>query len=251
MIIKGIIFDINGTLADIHTNEWIDDLYRVISNLLSYQGILLTPNAVKELYFQIMKEQRAAHTELHPEFDAVAIFRQIVTQHATDFTRCLPTAKLDQLPILLAETYRATSRFRLQLYPGVVDTLSQLQPKYQLAAITDGQVAYALPELNAVGLSGIFDPIIVSGSFGYRKPDERLFSKVLAGMKMQASEVLFVGNDMYRDIFGAQKLGMKTVFFKSNQGTQEKAGVKPDYIIYNFPELLSAVRFFEDSHGAN
>jgi putative hydrolase of the HAD superfamily len=245
MIIKGIIFDINGTLTDIHTNEWHDDLYRVISNLLLYQGILLAPNAVKELYFQIMKEQRAANNEAHPEFDAVAIFRRIVTQHATEFTRNLPAAKIEQLPILLAETYRAASRFRLQLYPGVLDTLRQLQPKYHLAAITDGQVAYALPELNAVGLSGFFDPIIVSGNFGYRKPDDRLFYKVLAGMKMQPSEVLFVGNDMYRDVFGSQKLGMKTVFFKSNQGTQEKVGIQPDYIIYNFPELLNAIRFFE------
>jgi len=55
-----------------------------------------------------------------------------------------------------------------------------------------------------------------------------------------------VGNDMYRDVYGAQRLGMKTVFFKSNQGTQEKEGVKPDYIIYNFPELLNAIRFFEE-----
>ena len=192
MIVKGIIFDINGTLTDINTNEWHDDLYRVISNLLSYQGILLAPNAVKELYFQIMKEQRAARAELHPEFDAIAIFRRIVTQHATDFTRSLSKEKLEQLPILLAETYRAASRFRLQLYPGVLDTLGQLQQKYHLAAITDGQVAYALPELNAVGLSGIFNPIVVSGIFGSRKPDD---------------------------------------------------------IIYSFPELLNAVRFFEDRHG--
>jgi putative hydrolase of the HAD superfamily len=51
---------------------------------------------------------------------------------------------------------------------------------------------------------------------------------------------------MYRDIYGAQRLGMKAVFFKSNQGAQEKEGVKPDYIIYNFPELLNAIRFFEN-----
>lgn len=246
MIIKGIIFDINGTLTDIHTNEWLDDLYRVISNLLSYQGILLTPNAAKELYFKIMKDQRAEHAEPHPEFDAVAIFRQIVTQHATDFTRSLPAEKIEQLPLLLAETYRAASRFRLQLYPGVLDTLMQLQPKYHLAAITDGQVAYALPELNAVGLSGFFDPIIVSGNFGYRKPDKRLFNTLLTAIKMQPSEVIFVGNDMYRDVFGGQDSGIKTVFFKSNQGTQEKTGIQPDYIIYNFIELLNAIRFFED-----
>jgi putative hydrolase of the HAD superfamily len=246
MIVKGIIFDNNGTLSDIRTNEWHDDVYRVISNLLSYQGILLDPNVVKNLYFQIMKEQRAASGERYPEFDAIGIFREIITERATDFTRALPTEKIAQLPRLLAETHRAASRFRLQLYPGVEDTIRQLHPKYHLAAITDGQTAYAVPELNAVGLSGYFDPIIISGDFGYRKPDKRLFTAAMTAMKMKPSEVLFVGNDMYRDVYGAQKLGMKTVFYKSNQGTQEKESVNPDYIIYNFRELLNAIRFFEE-----
>ena len=78
MIVKGIIFDINGTLSDIHTDEWHEDVYRVISNLLSYQGISLDPQVVKDLYFQIMKEQRTACGERHPEFDAVGIFRDKV-----------------------------------------------------------------------------------------------------------------------------------------------------------------------------
>lgn len=56
-----------------------------------------------------------------------------------------------------------------------------------------------------------------------------------------------VGNDMYQDVYGAQRVGMKTAFFKSNQGSQEKDGVKPDYIIYNFPELPNAIRFFDNS----
>jgi putative hydrolase of the HAD superfamily len=64
-------------------------------------------------------------------------------------------------------------------------------------------------------------------------------------MDIEPSEVLFVGNDMYRDVYGAQRVRMQTVFFKSNQGTQGKEGVKPDYIIYNFCELPNAIRFFE------
>ena len=250
MIVKGIIFDVNGTLTDINTNEWHDDVYRVISNLLSYQGISLNANVVKQFYFEIMKKQRAACAARHPEFDAVGIFREIVTQHSTDFTRALPTEKLEQLPRLLAETHRAASRYWLQPYPGVEDTIRQLQSKYRLAIISDGQTAYAVPELNAVGLAGYFDPIIVSGDFGYRKPDDRLFTAALTAMKMAPSEILFVGNDMYRDVHGAQKLGIRTVFFKSNQGTQEKEGVKPDYIIYSFPEVLNAIRFFEDQGTA-
>ena len=38
---------------------------------------------------------------------------------------------------------------------------------------------------------------------------------------------------------------MKTIFCQSNQGTQEKEGTQPDYIIRGFPELLEAVRFIE------
>jgi putative hydrolase of the HAD superfamily len=242
---KGILFDINGTLTDIQTNEWHDDVYRVVANLLSYQGIVLDPGVVKYHYFRIMKEQRAACVDPYPEFDAIGIFREIIAQHATDFTRALPKEKLLQLPGILAEAHRAASRFRLQPYPGVEETLRHLHANYRLGIVSDGQVAYAVPELHAVGLLGYFDPIMVSGHFGYRKPDERLFTAALTAMQMAPAEVLYVGNDMYRDIHGAQRLGMKTVFFKSNQGTQEKEGVQPDYIIYAFPELLNALRFFE------
>lgn len=245
MQVKGIIFDINGTLTDIYTDERHDEIYRVLSNVLSYQGIVLEPHVVKELYFQIMKEQRAAHNGRHPEFDAIGIFHTILTRYATDFTRSLPIQKLEQLPGLLAETYRAASRFRLQPYPGVVDTIRQLHQKYHLAIVSDGQTAYAVPELNAVGLARYFDPIIISGDVGVRKPHERLFTDALTAMKMKSSEVLFVGNDVYRDVYGAKRVGMTTVFCKSNQGLEEKEGVKPDYIIYQFPELLNAIRFFE------
>ena len=110
MIVKGIIFDNNGTLSDIRTNEWQDDVYRVISNLLSYQGILLDPNVVKYFYFQIMKEQRAASGERHPEFDAISIFREIIARHLTDFTRGLPTEKIELLPRLLRRWPRRGTR---------------------------------------------------------------------------------------------------------------------------------------------
>jgi len=34
----------------------------------------------------------------------------------------------------------------------------------------DAQTAYAVPELRAVGLHEYFDPIVISGDYGYRKP---------------------------------------------------------------------------------
>ncbi|MFA6449630.1 MAG: HAD family hydrolase [bacterium] len=245
MIIRGLIFDINGTLIDIHTNEGHDEIYRILSHLLTYQGITLHRNEIRDLFFQIMKDQRRSSKEEHPEFDAVAIFREIISRYANNFTHTLTAEKLKQLPLIMAEVYRAASRFKLQLYPGVKETLDLLRMKYRLAIVSDGQTAWAVPELNAVGLLNYFKPVIVSGDFGYRKPDTRLFETALKEMNMQPSEVLYIGNDMRRDVFGAQQLGVKTVFFKSNQGEQEKEGINPEYIIYNFPELLNAVSFFE------
>lgn len=247
MIIKGLIFDINGTLSDIHTSENHDETYLTMSNMLSYQGILMDPATLKGNYFRIMKEQREASGEHHPEFDVVGIFKKILQDYATDFTRRFSAEKLQQLPLILGETYRAASRFRLQLYTGVKETLDELREKFPMGIVSDGQSAWALPELHAVGLLDYFNPVIVSGDFGYRKPDKRLFEKALEAMSLDASEVLFVGNDMFHDIHGAQKLSMKTVFFKTNQGKKEMDGVNPDYIIYNFPELLNAIRFFQEN----
>ena len=57
-MIKGLIFDINGTVTDILTNEGYDDIYRVMANLLDYQGITLSADEVRRLYFEINKRQR-------------------------------------------------------------------------------------------------------------------------------------------------------------------------------------------------
>ena len=63
--------------------------------------------------------------------------------------------------------------------------------------------------MKALGLDGYFDPVIISARYGFRKPDQRLTAKALAIMDLEPSEVIFVGNDMYRDIYGASRLGIK------------------------------------------
>ena len=78
-----------------------------------------------------------------------------------------------------------------------------------------------------------------------KHPDVRMFESMLVQMNLTPAEVIFIGNDMYRDVFGANRLGIKTVFFKSNQGEQRKSGAEPDYIIYDFRQLPEAVRFLE------
>ena len=146
-----------------------------------------------------------------------------------------------RLALVLAHIYRGISRKRLRLYPGVREVLDELRPVYRLALISDAQPCYALPEMKAVGLDGYFDPVIISAQYGFRKPDQRLIAKALAIMDLEPSEVIFVGNDMYRDIYGASRLGIKTIFIESNQGEKHHEKTTPDYIAHRFADVLTGV----------
>lgn len=243
MMIQGIIFDVNGTLMDIHTEEGNEEIYRAISHFLTYQGIYLHRWEVKDAYYRIMEKQRSSSVEEYPEFDTVEVWREIISKYSGG--SLLPSNKLGQIPLFLAEMYRGISRLRLQLYPDVKVVLDELLSRFRLAAVSDAQSVWAMSEMRAVGIESYFNPVIISGDFGFRKPDKRLFEAALSGLGLEPKDVVFVGNDMYRDIFGARQLGMKTVFFSSNQGRKEMDGVKPDYIIYQFAELRNAISFFE------
>jgi putative hydrolase of the HAD superfamily len=140
--------------------------------------------------------------------------------------------------VFLTEMARGISRRRLGLYPYVREVLDVLRPRYPLALVTDAQSEYARGELHKVGLLGYFDPIIVSGDHGYRQPDQRLFQLALDGMAVAAEETLYVGNDMYRDIYGAREAGLTTVMFDSDQGTKAYQDCMPDYTITDFRDLL-------------
>jgi putative hydrolase of the HAD superfamily len=244
MKIKGIIFDINGTLINIHTDEGMDEIYRAVSHFLTYQGIYLHRGEVRDQYYRIMEEQLKAGGEEHPEFDVVTLWQEFLSRNLNPVWRP-PPEKLEAMPRFLGEMYRGISRHRLELYPDVKSVLDELRPRFSLAVVSDGQSAWALPEMEATGIDSYFDPIVISGDHGFRKPDPRLFQAALDGIGAGPEEVLFVGNDMYRDIFGARRMGMKTVFFSSNQGRRHMEGVEPDYIIYHFAELRQAIEFFE------
>ncbi len=114
-----------------------------------------------------------------------------------------------------------------------------LRGRYPLAAVTDAQSTYARGELHKVGLLGYFEPLIVSGDHGFRKPDQRLFHLALDGVGVAAEHALYVGNDMYHDIFGARRAGMKTVLFDSDQGAKEYRDCVPDYTITDIRDLLT------------
>jgi putative hydrolase of the HAD superfamily len=236
MAIKGILFDLYGTLIDIETDESLEEIYRGIAHFLTYQGVYLHRWEVRDRYYRIMKQQKELCDEECPEIDVLAIWNALLRQEGIN---AAPARR--RLALTLAQLYRGISRKRLQLYPGVKNVLDELRPIYRMALVSDAQPCYALPEMKALGLDSYFDPVVISAHYGFRKPDRRLIERALDIMKLMPAEVIFVGNDMYRDIYGANRLGIMTLFIDSNQGDKTHENVAPDYIAHRFEEVLKGV----------
>jgi putative hydrolase of the HAD superfamily len=251
MEIRALLFDVNGTLIDIETDEWMEEAYRAIAHFLTYQGIALRRGEVRDLYFRVMKEQFATSEEIYPEFDVVAVWREILSRYANGYTLSLEPAKLEQMPLFLAELQRGISRKRLVPYPQTREILEQLKTRHRLAVVSDAQSAWGLPELRATGLANYFDPIIISGDFGFRKPDPRLFMAALTELQVCPEEAIFIGNDRFRDILGARQVGMKTILFCPNGNPGGPLESEPDYLLYNYGDLPRAIEFFEGQQAAD
>jgi putative hydrolase of the HAD superfamily len=237
MAIQAILFDLYGTLIDIETDESLEEIYRGIAHYLTYQGVYVSRREVRDCYYRIIKQQRAESGEEYPEIDVELIWNTLLEQEGMK-----GSAKRRELNRILAQLYRGISRKRLRLYPDVKRVLDRLKPRYRIGVISDAQPSYALPEIKAVGLDGYFDPIIISADYGFRKPDSRLFRHALEIMNLTAAEVIYVGNDMYRDIHGAQQLGIKSIFVDSNQGAKSYEDVIPDYFAPKFKDIMRGIR---------
>ena len=94
-----------------------------------------------------------------------------------------------------------------ELYPEVIDVLQELQPRFQLAVISnfDGRLRMILEQL---GISKFFSHIFVSSEIGADKPDPEIFLRALTFMNCDAQEAMHVGDDPERDWKAAGAAGL-------------------------------------------
>jgi putative hydrolase of the HAD superfamily len=132
-------------------------------------------------------------------------------------------------------------------FPQTQEILAEVKTRHRLGVVSDAQSAYGLPELRAVGLAGYFSSIVISGDYGYRKPDPRLFQAALTELQVCPEEAIFVGNDRFHDILGARQVGMKTILFCPQGNPGGSPETEPDYILYQYADLPRAIEFFAAS----
>ena len=85
--------------------------------------------------------------------------------------------------------------------------------------------AYMLPLVLAeVGLGNLLNPIIVSASVGYEKPDPRIFMAAAAAIQADPCDCVLIGDDLTNDVEGAKASGMPVVWLQRDGKVQQFNG---------------------------
>src|SRR5262245_36399046 len=111
----------------------------------------------------------------------------------------------------IAERLEAGAGARRDLFaqrPGIADVLTALKKRRLRLGLAANQPREVLARLEAVGIAEYFDNQGVSGVYGYRKPDVRLFMRACEDLGVAPEECVMVGDRIDNDIVPAKLLGM-------------------------------------------
>ncbi len=81
--------------------------------------------------------------------------------------------------------------------------------------ITNGRHEIQSKKIKNLELSDLFDDIIISGDYEFRKPDTRIFKTSAAHLDVDVSEMVFVGDHPLSDVDGSRKAGCIPVWVKT------------------------------------
>ena len=91
-----------------------------------------------------------------------------------------------------------------------------------------------------LNLHHIFDAVVTFEDTGLRKPSPEPFTKISNLLDLDPEKILMVGDWPERDVIGAKKIGMKTVFAKYGDSFNTKLS-GADYDINNISELVNII----------
>lgn len=157
---------------------------------------------------------------------------------------------------VLAELEHAYANAALEILPeavaGAAETLAELKSRgFGVGLIsntgrTPGSVLRSI--LAELGLADSIDVMVFSNEHGHCKPVPSIFEELRRGLGVRYDEMMFVGDNLYVDVHGAQSCGMRGVHFDPPvRGTavaphvQHGLAIVADARVTTLPELLAVV----------
>lgn len=217
-----LIFDLYGTLVDIHTEE-NDDVWEKTALYFGFYGANYSGEELHAAFDAAMRQREAKAGQSYECFPEIP-FEQVMAQ----LFREKGIADADCLGVNAAQLFRITSIEYIRLYPWVREALAHLRQKgCRLWLLSNAQQVFTAYELRLLGLEEMFDGIYLSSDYGCRKPDVRFYRALLEERRLDPAACLMIGNDRETDIAGAGAAGLDTLYMHTNLTPADQAPANP------------------------
>jgi len=238
-MITTVLFDLVDTLVE-QTEESTSLRYetqvKAIHESLKDDGILVDWPLFQKEYIETRQRQMAESRETLQEYD----MNRRVSEVLSIFGHRIPSSSA---PIRKAtDVYMDLWIGTLKMDQGVHALLKEFAEVYKLGVVTNfSHVAGANRTIDRFSLRALFQTIVISGEFGWKKPSPRIFESALSNLSSKPEETVFIGDDCEVDITGAKQVGMRTIFIQRKNAKCEKA----DLTIESIAELSSAIKWLQ------
>ena len=210
--ITDLIFDLYGTLVDIHTDE-NETVWEKTALYFGFYGAAYTGSELKAAFERAMRRREAQAGQSYECFPDIPV-EQVMAQLFRDQRI---TENADTLGVNAAQLFRIAAIRYIRLYPHVRQALDALRGMgYRLWLLTNAQHVFTAYELRYLGLADAFSGVYISSDYGCRKPDGRFFNALLTEKNLNPANCLMIGNDRQTDIAGAKTAGMATLYLHTN-----------------------------------
>lgn len=214
-----LIFDLYGTLVDIHTDE-NDEVWEKTAVYFGFYGAYYTGMELKQAFRDAMNRRESIAGQSYECFPDIP-FETVMTElfHAKGVTE-----DAVELGIGAAQLFRIVSMEYIRLYPQVVESLALLRDKgYRLWLLSNAQRIFTEYELRHLKLGSQFDGIYLSSDYGCRKPDSRFYRALIDEQGLNPAKCLMIGNDRETDIAGAKAVGFSTLYLHTELTPADQA----------------------------
>jgi putative hydrolase of the HAD superfamily len=232
MAIKLITFDLDNTL-------WHTDPVIVKAEQVQWLWIeKLSPNAKDFFNHKILQQLKIKTAEQNPEL------RHKLSQLRLEFLKqvfiiCGEPQK--QAELFAQRTFEEFLHMRnqVELFPGAVELLENLQDEYQVIALSNGN-----SDLSRIGLDHLFNAHFHAENVAKPKPHSDMFLAALEHAKVDASECIHVGDHPEQDISAASKLGLTTIWANVLEQDWPEQLEKADHDISQLDQILSVIKSY-------
>ena len=116
----------------------------------------------------------------------------------------------------------------------------------KLAVVSDAPSREAWMRIYYLNLHHVFDLVLTIDDTGARKPSSKPFAMALDLLKIKAGDSIMVGDWPERDVEGAKKVGMRTIFARYGD-TFETKHSGADWDVNDIYEIVGIIKELNDA----